>query len=382
MLSEVLDMGLNKFKLSEFIEVSDLRNTDKSLTEDDVVGLSTQKQMIKTKADLEGVNLGTYKVLKPGYFAYVPDTSRRGDKMSMAYNDTENTFIVSSISIVFYVKEPEKLDPIYLFMYFKRPEFDRYARFNSWGSARETFDWKTMCDITIELPPIDIQRKFAEVYLSMVENQKSYEAGLEDLKLTCDGYIENLKNDISKEPIGEYLILSEKRNDIGLGVDTVRGLAVSKQMIPTKADMDGVSLSSYKVVPPRHIAYVSDTSRRGDKMSLGYNDTEETLLVSSISTVFTTDTNYLLPEYLLLFFCRSEFDRYARFHSWGSARETFDWKTMCEVKIPIPEKEKQKAISEIFQAYTLRKEINEQLKTQIKDICPILIKGSLEEARA
>ncbi|MEE0968391.1 MAG: restriction endonuclease subunit S, partial [Clostridia bacterium] len=80
--------------------------------------------------------------------------------------------------------------------------------------------------------------------------------------------------------------------------------------------------------------------------------------------------------------CRSEFDRYARFHSWGSARETFDWKTMCEVKIPIPEKEKQKAISEIFQAYTLRKEINEQLKTQIKDICPILIKGSLEEARA
>ena len=114
-------------------------------------------------------------------------------------------------------------------------------------------------------------------------------------------------------------------------------------------------------------------------MSLAMNTTEKTVLVSSISTVFTTDEKKLLPAYLMLFFSRSEFDRYARFHSWGSARETFDWSEMCNVKIPIPDTKIQQYVVNIYIAYQLRKEINEQLKTQIKDICPILIKGSLEE---
>ena len=83
----------------------------------------------------------------------------------------------------------------------------------------------------------------------------------------------------------------------------------------------------------------------------------------------------------MLFFSRTEFDRYARFNSWGSARETFDWDEMCNVKIPIPEISVQKAIAEMFTVFNMRKQISERLKTQIKDICPILIKGSIEEGR-
>jgi type I restriction enzyme S subunit len=115
-------------------------------------------------------------------------------------------------------------------------------------------------------------------------------------------------------------------------------------------------------------------------MSLGFNGTDETYLVSSISTVFGTDAERLLPEYLMLFFIRSEFDRYTRFHSWGSARETFGWDDMREVKIPIPDIEVQRSIVNIYNAYLTRREINEKMTVQIKDICPILIKGSLEEA--
>lgn len=81
-----------------------------------------------------------------------------------------------------------------------------------------------------------------------------------------------------------------------------------------------------------------------------------------------------------MFFSRKEFDRYARFHSWGSARETFTWKDLVEVKIPIPPIEVQKSIVELYKVYNQRKEINEKLKAQIKDICPILIKGSLQSA--
>ena len=375
-------MALIKYKLGSLITQSELRNSDNAYTVESVVGLSTQKQTIKTKADMEGVSLTSYKLMPPHYFAYVPDTSRRGDKISLALNTTAETFLVSSISVVFSVSRSDILLTDYLFMYFNRPEFDRYARFNSWGSARETFDWSEMCDIDIELPPIEIQQKYVDIYNAMLANQRDYENGLEDLKLACDAFIEKLMKEFPHKKIGEYLILSEARNDMGLSADYVRGLAVSKVMIPTKANMDGVGLNNYKIVPPDHIAYVPDTSRRGDKVSMGLNDTKDTYLVSSISTVFTTEKNALLPEYLMMFFCRSEFDRYARFHSWGSARETFDWSEMCDVRIPIPKIEIQQNIVNIFNAYSLRKEINEQLKTQIRGLCPILIRGSLDEVTA
>lgn len=366
-------------KLGLYIEESDARNSNGVLDENAVVGISTQKELIRTKADLAGVNLASYKLLPPMSFAYVPDTSRRGDKIALAFNTTEETFLISSIYIVFSVKNDNHLDPWYLFMYFNRPEFDRYSRFNSWGSARETFNWEDMCDIDIELLGLPIQQKYVDIYKAMIANQQSYERGLEDLKLVCDGYIEDLRRKMPSEKIGKYLIESDQRNNCGLSVDAVRGLSTGKEMIPTKADMDGVGLDNYKTVRPRQIAYVPDTSRRGDKISLGFNDTKDTFLVSSISTVFSTDTDYLFPEYLMLFLTRAEFDRYARFNSWGSARETFDWSEMCNVEIPIPDITVQKAITEIYSVYVERKKINEQLKAQIKDICPILIKGSLEE---
>ena len=124
------------------------------------------------------------------------------------------------------------------------------------------------------------------------------------------------------------------------------------------------------------------TNDDGEKISLAINDSEDTYICSSSYVVFRCkDTNSLLPQYLMLYFSRAEFNRYARFNSWGSARETFDWNEMCEVKIPIPNIESQKAIANIYGCYVERKAIGEKLKKQIKDICPVLIKGSIEEAR-
>lgn len=372
-------MGLSKYKLGDLIGLGDARNEDLRFGDNDVRGISTGKEFIDTKANLDGVNLSSYKVVGKNQFAYVADTSRRGDKIALAFNKSDN-IIISSIYTVFFVRKTEFLLSDYLFMYFNRPEFDRYARFNSWGSARETFDWSDMCDIDIELPPLSIQQKYVDIYNAMLANQQSYERGMEDLKLVCDAYIENLRKHTPAKTLEQYLIPCEQRNDIGLSVDAVRGLSVAKQVITTKANMDGVSLSNYKLFPPKAIAYVADTSRRGDKMSLGFNDSEDTYLVSSISTVFQTDEDYLLPEYLMLFFCRDEFDRYARYHSWGSARETFDWDEMQSVEIPVPDVKIQQDIVDIFKAYNTRKKIAEKLKNQVQNICPILIKGSIEEA--
>lgn len=376
-------MGLSKYKLGELIELRDVRNSDLQYSIADVRGVNNLKLLMPTKADLNGRDLTKFQIVSPGEFVFNHRTSRNGSKFSIAYNDGKRPIICTEDYVVFRVKDDCKqiLEAIWLYMFFNRPEFDRYVITNSWGSSTEFYNWEDICSISLNLPSIGIQQKYVAVYNAMLANQQSYEHGLEDLKLTCDAYIEELRRNTPSVAIRKYLMLSDERNTLNLSANSVRGLSVSKDMIETKANMDGVNISNYKIIPPRYIAYVSDTSRRGDKMSLGFNRTEETFLVSSISTVFKTDTQYLLPEFLMLYICRDEFDRYARFHSWGSARETFDWGEMCDVRIPIPSIEIQQDIVNIYESYLTRKEINEKLKTQIKDLCPILIKGSIEEAQ-
>lgn len=219
-------MALNKLGL--YIKESDERNSNGVFDENSVVGISTQKELIRTKADLAGVSLSSYKLLPPMSFAYVPDTSRRGDKIALAFNTTEETFLISSIYVVFFVSDVNRLDPWYLFMYFNRPEFDRYSRFNSWGSARETFNWEDMCDIEIELPDFPVQQKYVDIYKAMVANQQSYERGLEDLKFTIDALLDKVKHSSSMRPVGELLKEVDNWNENGEIMD-VQGINITKQ---------------------------------------------------------------------------------------------------------------------------------------------------------
>ena len=375
-------MALIKCRLGDHLELREVTNSDFVFGPDDVRGVNNLKQLMPTKADINDRDLAKFQIVYPGEFVFNHRTSRNGSKFSIAYNDGDKAVICTEDYVVFRIKEESKQTVLaeWLYMYFNRPEFDRYVITNSWGSSTEFYNWEDICAVELNLPPYPVQWKYVAIYKAMLANQQSYERGLEDLKLVCDGYIEDLRRKMLCKEIGPYLSESDLRNDIGLTVDSVRGLTTSKELIPTKADMDGVGLSNYKVVKPGQIAYVPDTSRRGGKISLGFNDTKETFLVSSISIVFETKRKFLLPEYLMLFLTRREFDRYARFNSWGSARETFDWSEMCGVKIPIPDIKIQKAIADIYSVYITRKRINEQLKTQIRDICPILIKGAMGES--
>lgn len=375
-------MGLTNCILGTFLELCSNKNIDLAFGIDNVRGVNNQKQMMSTKADLNGRDLSKFQIVYPGDFVFNHRTSRNGSKFSIAYNDGEQPVICTEDYVVFRVRDACKniLNPRWLYMFFNRPEFDRFVITNSWGSSTEFYNWEDIQAIQLSLPDMEIQNKYVDVYNAMLSNQQSYESGLEDLKLVCDAYIEDLRRQMPCEAIGSYIEEVNQKNIGNLKLDSVRGIATSKEFINTKANMEGVSLDNYKVVEPGMIAFISDTSRRADKMSLALNQSEENYLVSSISTVIRTDNTKLLPKYLYLFFCRTEFDCYARFHSWGSARETFSLDDMKEVRIPLPSIDVQKAIVVIYEAYTIRKEINEKLKAQIKDICPILIKGSIEEA--
>lgn len=371
-------MGLTRHRLGEFMEVSTENNRNLLYGEGLIRGVTTKGILTQPKGDVSGVNLKPYKLVRRGAFVYNPS---RLDLGSIACS-TEELCIVSHLYIVFYLNEAgiQHINPTYLYMYFRRNEFLREVTFRNFGSQRPEFNDRKMADIEIDLPPIEIQRKYSAIYESMLANQECYERGLEDLKLTCDGFVEKLMHEQSPARIAPYIHESDSRNGEFYGIESVRGISIEKKFIPTKANMSGVNLSGYKTVDPRQMAFVSVTSRNSDRITIAMNESEKTYLVSATYIVFESDESVLLPEYLMLFFSRSEFDRYARFNSWGSARETFNWTDIQDVEIPIPNIETQKAIAGIYKAYRMRRKINEQIKVQLKDICPILIKGSIEEA--
>ena len=371
-------MGWNDVeRLGTFIERCEERNVKTEYTVDDVRGISNEKEFMRTKADLEGRSLASFQVVQPQEFAFNRRTTRMGEKIAVGFNESERAIIVTEDYVVFRVRETERLLPTFLFLYLNRAEFDRYARWDSWGSATEFFNWENMCAVQIRLPSIERQRKAVAIYRGLKDNLATQEVGLADLKLTCDGYLDVLRHRLPPTKIGPYLRLSDLRNEHQLGLASVRGISTEKKLIETKANMSGISLANYKELQPRQFVYVADTSRRGDKVAIALNDSDETYLVSSIYTTFCTDETKLLPEYLMLMFHRSEFDRYARFHSWGSARETFDWSELCETEIPLPTMKVQRAIADLFRCYIERQRIADALRQQLKDICPILVRGAV-----
>ena len=327
---------------------------------------------------MEGVSLHPYLLVKSNYFAYVTITSRNGEKISLAYNTSGDTYIVSSSYVVFYVKECELLLPEYLFIFFNRPEFDRYSRFNSWGSAREAFSWEEMCEVDIELPPIEVQQKYVDIYQGMVKNQQAYERGLEDLKLVCDGYIEDLRRKVPSESIGKYLKeVDEKNKD--LAITLTQGVDVNMQFIPAKREAE--DKENTRIVRTGQFAFNKVVKSNGTKLPIALRKGPDCIISGSYQVFEVSDKEHLIPEYLMLWMSRSETQRYCGFNGWGSTRDVFPFDELAKLAFPIPNLKIQMCIVDIYKVYETRKEINEKLKSQIKAICPILIKGSLDEAR-
>ena len=368
-------MALTKYKLGSLIKQ---RREKYDGTEELPIRGVAREGFISPKQD--GADLSIYNAYYLNDFVFNP---ARMELNSIALNVFWDKAICSSLYEIFYVTRTDLLIPEYLNLFIKRDEFARKCWFGAVGSARNYFRVADLSEFEIELPDLPTQKKYVDIYNAMVANQKSYERGLEDLKLTFEGYMDTLRYQHEAKAIGEYLELVEATNDdLKYEADDVMGISIEKKFIATKADMTGVNLKPYYVIQPNEFAYVTVTSRNGEKISIALNDSKNTYICSSSYIVFKSrDEEKLWPQYLMLYFARSEFNRYARFCSWGSARETFDWSEMQDVKIPIPNIEVQKAIANVYNTYIERKKINEQLKAQIKNICPILIKGALDEAK-
>lgn len=370
-------MGLTKYKIGQLVTVVDERN---NLGIRDFYGININKEFMPTVANTEGLDETKYKVVRKNRFVYSGMQTGRDEciRISMYNNDT--SILISPAYTTFEVTATDVVLPIYFFMKFLSREKDRYGAFCSDGSIRSNLDWEVFCDIELELPSLLIQKKYVDVYNAMFINQQSYERGLEDLKLSFEALIDEYKHKANKKTVGLILKEIDCRNTDG-SITDVQGINITKQFMPSIANTNGVDISKYKVVNKGQFVFSGMQTGRDECIRIALFDKDEPIIISPAYAVLEVIDDNVFAEYVMMWFTRKEVDRLGWFMSDGSIRTNLDMDRFYEIEIPVPDLDVQKLIVEIYNAYNVRRDINEKLKAQIKDICPILIKGSIEESK-
>lgn len=364
-------MALTKYKLGELIELCDERNT---YGYTNFCGLNINKEFMPTWASTEGLDESKYKVVRKRRFVFSGMQTGRDECIRISMYNGEKPIIVSPAYTTFEIAREDLVLPEYFFMFFLSKEKDRFGAFCSDGSIRSNLDWERFIDFDITLPSIEQQRKYVDVYLSLQKNLATYQSKVDELKLVCDGYIENLRRNMPCEKIGGYINECNERN-VELKITNVQGVESSGTFAETKANTNGLDFSNYKIVKEHQFAYNPSRINLG---SIALRD-ESDCIVSPMYIVFEIISHdVLLPEYLMLWLSRSEFLRSTLFYASGSVRDTFNFTEMSDVLIPIPTISIQKDIIKIYRCYIERQRIASQLKEQLNNLCPILIKGSLQ----
>ncbi|MHA8108443.1 restriction endonuclease subunit S [Aquirufa sp. A-Brett2-W8] len=362
-------------RIGDYIRLVSNRNNNWAIS--NLLGVNIYKNFMPSVANTSGVDLSKYKIIQKGQFATNIMHVNRDEVLPVALYQNEEPAIVSPAYMTFEVIDENVLLPEYLMMEFQRPEFDRRAWTYCDSSVRGGLEWNRFCEIEIPIPDIEEQRKFVTLYNGLLTNQKTYANSLEDLQLICDTYIENLIKTEELKTLGEYIAKVDKRNEDS-SIKDVMGMSVLKEFRTPSVKVNMSNLSNYRIVNYNEFGYVQTTNNE-KVLIVCLSKFNHPIIISSIHVVFKVkDEKKLLPEFLQMYFKRKDIDRYARFHSWGSARETFNWDDMCNVKLPIPCIKIQEAIVTIYNTLETRKRINERLKNTIKPLCPVLMKGVVE----
>ena len=369
-------MGLKKYKIGKLISVCDERT---SYGYTNFYGLNINKEVMPTWANTEGLAESKYKVVRKKRFVFSGMQTGRDECIRISMYNGEEPIIVSPAYTTFEVTREDIVIPEYFFMLFLSKEKDRFGAFCSDGSIRSNLDWERFVDFNITLPSIEQQRKYVDVYLALQNNLAAYQSKVEELKLVCDGYIDQLKVKIPKQKVGDLLETVDKRNS-ELTYTDVQGININKTFFPTVANIDESNTRNYKIVENNQFAFSGMQTGRDMCIRIALNEESKPVIISPAYTVFRIkDDNVVLSHYIMLWFSRKQIDRYGWFASDGSIRSNLDLERLCEMEIPIPDISVQREIVNIHKCYIERQRIAEALKEQLKNICPVLIRGSLSE---
>ncbi len=365
-------MGLSKYQLGDLIQQR--REKYDGIDELTVWGVS-REGFISPKQDATDISI--YNVFYKYDFVFNP---ARMELNSIALDLSYDKAICSSLYEIFYVTRTDILLPEYLNLFIKRDEFARKCWFEAIGSARNYFRIRDLAQFEINLPSISIQQKYVDVYNAMVANQKNYERGLDDLRCSYEMLLDEYKHKAERKTIGSFFKEIDCRN-LDSSIKDVHGINITKSFMPSVANTLNVDLSKYKRVEKGQFAFSGMQTGRDECIRLALYNGDKPIIISPAYNVFEIIDNVVKPEYVMMWFSRKEVDRLGWFMSDASIRTNLDMERFYEIEIPIPDIKIQQSIVDIFEAYNARKEINEKLKAQIKDICPILIKGSIEEGK-
>lgn len=364
-------MGLKKYKLGELIT----QRREKYDGKETLCSWGVSRDgFIRPKQ--EDADTSIYNVFYRNDFVFNP---ARMELNSIALNSFYDKAICSSLYEIFYVTREDIVLPEYLNMFIKRDEFARKCWYEAIGSARNYFRVGDLSQFDITLPSIEQQRKYVDVYLALQNNLAAYQSKVEELKLVCDGYIDQLKVKNPKQKVGDLLETVDKRNS-ELTYTDVQGININKTFFPTVANIDESNTRNYKIVENNQFAFSGMQTGRDMCIRIALNEESKPVIISPAYTVFRIkDDNVVLSHYIMLWFSRKQIDRYGWFASDGSIRSNLDLERLCEMKIPIPDISVQREIVNIHKCYIERQRIAEALKEQLKNICPVLIRGSLTE---
>lgn len=358
----------SKERIGNFISLYELRNSEKK--DYPVVGINRDKTFMPTVANLEGVDTAKYKVVSNGVFVFSGMQTGRDICIRIGLYTNDTPALVSPAYTTFTI-DTERVLPEYFFMYFNRDESDRYGWFISDSSVRANLDWPRFLDIEIPLPSPEEQQKVVNVWKACREIKEQNEAKAAPLMQLCQSYIQELKHKYPAQEIGPYIHRIDERNTDN-SIKEVRSVSVTKDFNETNAKVDKNNLGSYKIVRENQISFVQTTGNE-KCLCAAINHLGFPIVVTSVNEVFETDENYLIADFLHMIFRRKETDRYARFHSWGSARETFTWEDMKRFSIPLPPIDVQRAIVNIYKCANEAKQIAEEADKLSRAVCPALL---------
>lgn len=356
-------------RLGDYISPRRENNSSLKYGIDLIEGVNSNGDFQPTKALTDNINLKPYKVVRHGDIVYNPSRLNIG---SLAYR-TGDMCIVSHLYQVFYIKEKyqSRLSAEFLTLYLRRNEFYRYVDYDNFGSQRAEYNLRKLSELLIPLPSPDEQQKVVNAWKAFREIKEQNETKAAPLMQVCQSYIQELKHKYPMQEIGLYIHRIDERNSDNQ-IKEVRSVSVSKYFNETNAKVDKNNLSNYKIVRENQISFVQTTGNE-KCLCAAINHLGFPIVVTSVNEVFETDEKYLLADYLHLIFRRAETDRYVRFNSWGSARETFTWEDMIRFSIPLPPIEIQRAIVNIYKCANEAKQIAEDADRLSREVCPALI---------
>lgn len=331
-------------KLGDFIQPVDVRNNDLSVTH--LLGVSVEKRFIESIANTIGTDFSKYKIVKKGQFTYIPDTSRRGDKIGIALLTDYDEGLVSNIYTVFEITDTSKLLPEYLMLWFSRPEFDRYARYKSHGSVREIFDWDEMCRVELPVPPINDQQKIVDTYNAITNRIRIKQKINENLEKTAQCLFEEMysKDDMSIVSLSDVVDVRDGTHDSPNFISEGYPLVTSQNLAPfyiDKINTNKISETDYKKINERSIVETNDIlmSMIGTVGNVSLvTDSIVKFAIKNVALIKTS--NALIYRNWILCFLKSK-----SFRSWmneslnGSTQQYVSLGEIRKITMKIPNKE-------------------------------------------